>query len=74
MVSNDCKERCRDFGMLVENIICMADCYDESGKYIIKGHHEFVSPISVSLQKRLTENGMPKLVLDRIIRGEAIAC
>ena len=29
MVSNDCKERCRDFGMLVENIICMADCYEE---------------------------------------------
>lgn len=48
--------------------------YDESGKYIIKGNHEFVSPISLSLQKRLTENGMPKLVLDRIIRGEAIAC
>jgi len=48
--------------------------YDESGKYIIKGHHEFVSPISLSLQKRLTENGMPKLVLDKIIRGEAIAC
>lgn len=48
--------------------------YDESGKYIIKGHHEFVSPISESLQKRLTENGMPKLVLDKIIRGEAIAC
>ena len=48
--------------------------YDESGKYIIKGHHEFVSPISLSLQKRLTENGMPKLVLEKIIRGEAIAC
>lgn len=29
MVSNNCKEKCRDFGMLVENIICMADCYDE---------------------------------------------
>lgn len=29
MVSNDCKEKCRDFGMLVENIICMADCYAE---------------------------------------------
>ena len=29
MVSNDCKEKCRDFGMLVENIICMADCYEE---------------------------------------------
>ena len=29
MVSNDCKEKCRDFGILVENIICMADCYEE---------------------------------------------
>ena len=29
MGSNDCKEKCRDFGMLVENIICMADCYEE---------------------------------------------
>lgn len=29
MVSNECKEKCRDFGLLVENIICMADCYDE---------------------------------------------
>lgn len=29
MLSNDCKEKCRDLGMLVENIICMADCYDE---------------------------------------------
>ena len=29
MFSNDCKEKCRDLGMLVENIICMADCYDE---------------------------------------------
>jgi len=44
---------------------------DESGRYIIKGKHEFVSPISLSLQKRLTENGMPKVTLDRIIRGEA---
>ena len=30
MVSNDCKEKCRDFGMLIENIICMADCYEET--------------------------------------------
>ncbi|MBE7032065.1 MAG: hypothetical protein E7401_03780 [Ruminococcaceae bacterium] len=29
MLSNDCKEKCRDIGMLVENIICMAECYDE---------------------------------------------
>ena len=29
MVSNDCKEKCRDIGLLAENIICMADCYEE---------------------------------------------
>lgn len=29
MISNECKEICRDFGMLVQNIICMADCYEE---------------------------------------------
>ena len=29
MVSNDCKERIRDIGLLVEHIVCMADCYEE---------------------------------------------
>lgn len=29
MVSNDCKEKCSDIGLLAENIICMADCYEE---------------------------------------------
>ena len=46
--------------------------YDDKGKFIIKGRHEFVSEISKGLQKRLTENGMPKGVLDKICRGEAI--
>ena len=46
--------------------------YDDKGKFIIKGEHEFVSEISKGLQKRLIENGMPKSVLDKICRGEAI--
>ena len=29
MLSNDCKEKYRGIGLLVENIICMADCYEE---------------------------------------------
>lgn len=48
--------------------------YDENGKLIIKGEHEFVGEISEGLKKRLIENGMPKSWLDSICRGEAIAC
>lgn len=29
MVSNEGREYCRDIGLWAENIICMADCYDE---------------------------------------------
>jgi len=29
MLTNEFKEKSRDIGLLVENIICMADCYEE---------------------------------------------
>ena len=48
--------------------------YDENGKLIIKGEHEFVGEISEGLKKRLIENGMPQDWLDRICRGEAVEC
>lgn len=48
--------------------------YDESGKYIIKGHHEFVSEISDSLKKRLIENGMSRDVLNKIMGGDEGKC
>lgn len=48
--------------------------YDENGKLVIKGEHEFVGEMSEGLKKRLIENGMPKAWLDSICRGEAIAC
>ena len=31
----------------------------ENGKFVIEGHHTQVNEISVSLRKRLLENGMP---------------
>lgn len=48
--------------------------YDSDGKLIIKGVHERVSDISDGLKKRFIENGMPKNILDKICKGEAIAC
>ena len=48
--------------------------YDENGKLVIKGEHEFVGEISEGLKKRLIENGMPQDWLDRICRGEAVEC
>ena len=48
--------------------------YDENGKLVIKGEHEFVGEISEGLKKRLIENGMPKDWLDSICRGEAVEC
>ena len=48
--------------------------YDENGKLVIKGEHEFVGEISEGLKKRLIENGMPQDWLEKICRGEAIPC
>lgn len=48
--------------------------YDSDGKLIIKGVHERVSDISEGLKKRFIENGMPKNILDKICKGEAIEC
>ncbi len=48
--------------------------YDENGKLVIKGEHEFIGEISEGLKKRLIENGMPQAWVDKICRGEAIAC
>lgn len=48
--------------------------YDENGNLTIKGEHEFVGDISDGMKKRLTENGLPKEWLEKICRGEAIAC
>lgn len=44
----------------------------EDGKFIIEGSHHRINPISDSLAKRLTENGMPGSVLDRIKGGKAV--
>ncbi|WP_101908595.1 CpaF/VirB11 family protein [Marasmitruncus massiliensis] len=41
----------------------------DGDKFIINGHHEQVSRISDSLQKRFLENGMPQEVLDRLAKG-----
>ena len=43
----------------------------DGDKFIINGHHEQISRISDSLQKRLLENGMPQEVLDRLAKGGA---
>lgn len=48
--------------------------YDDKGRFIVRGNHEFVSEISGGLQKRLIGNGMPKSVLSKLCNGEAIAC
>ncbi len=39
----------------------------ENGKFIIKGRHEKCSDISLSLQRRLLENGMPQAELDELL-------
>ncbi len=41
----------------------------ENGKFIVKGEHEKVEQISLSLQRRLLENGMPQGELDKILKG-----
>lgn len=41
----------------------------EEGKFIIEGSHRRVNPISEGLAKRLTENGMPGSVLERLKGG-----
>ena len=43
--------------------------YMEEGKFIIEGSHRKVNTISDSLAKRLTENGMPGAVLERLRGG-----
>ena len=48
--------------------------YDETGKLVIKGEHEFIGEISEGLKKRLVENGLPKSELEKICRGEAAVC
>ncbi len=43
----------------------------EDGKFIVKGTHEKCSDISLSMQRRLLENGMPRSELDRLLgKGE----
>ena len=42
----------------------------ENGKFIVKGTHEKCADISLSLQRRLLENGMPQAELDRLLGKE----
>jgi len=42
----------------------------EDGKFIVKGTHEKCSDISLSMQRRLLENGMPQSELNRILGKE----
>lgn len=42
----------------------------EDGKFIVKGTHEKCSDISLSMQRRLLENGMPQGELNRILGKE----
>ncbi len=42
----------------------------EDGKFIVKGRHQKCSDISLSMQRRLLENGMPQSELDRILGKE----
>ena len=39
----------------------------ENGKFVIEGHHTQVNEISVSLRKRLLENGMPNEELQALL-------
>ena len=40
----------------------------ENGKFVIEGHHTQVNEISVSLRKRLLENGMPNEELQALLK------
>ena len=40
-----------------------------NGKFIVKGTHEKIENISLSLQKRLLENGMPQSELNALLKG-----
>ena len=40
----------------------------EDGKFVIEGHHTQVNEISVSLRKRLLENGMPNEELQALLK------
>ena len=42
----------------------------EDGKFIIEGHHTQVNEISVSLRKRLLENGMPNEELQTLLKSK----
>ena len=42
----------------------------EDGKFVIEGHHTQVNEISVSLRKRLLENGMPNEELQALLKPE----
>lgn len=42
----------------------------EGETFIVNGTHKKMFPISESLKKRFMENGMPKEVLDNILKGE----
>lgn len=42
----------------------------ENSKFIVKGTHEKCADISLSLQRRLLENGMPQAELDRLLGKE----
>ena len=46
----------------------------DQNRLIINGHHEKISDISESLQKRLMENGMSKDALDKLIKGGGAKC
>ena len=41
-----------------------------NGNFIINGKHEKIENISLSLQKRLLENGMPQSELNELLKGE----
>ena len=42
----------------------------ENDKFIIEGHHAQINEISVSLRKRLLENGMPNEELQALLKPE----
>ena len=51
----------------------IADSSMVNSKFIIEGQHETVAQISEGLQKRLTENGMPKDTLDKLVGRERVS-
>ena len=42
----------------------------ENGKFVVEGHHTHVNEISVSLRKRLLENGMPNEELQTLLKSK----